>query len=422
MRRSLTVLALLTFPSLVVSLTGCPKDAPSASSEGSAASAPAKAKGKAKQDGKDSPAAPSAAGESAASAAPSAGTKAVAKKPESPQKTAPKALSAEEVKALATYRKALEEGRKATRDKRLADAVLAFDRALVAVPDDARAYGERGYAHILAKEFKLGLADLDKAAAHTGDKKLLAMIWFNYGLAAEGLGDAEKARAAFARSNALNPTKAAKDKLAGKLACDATFDEAGDADEQAFDDWKAAYEAARKDDESLAAWSGDESPKALCGHDWKKGEPCLPRDPSVIAPVAYLYVQTASGKVVRHQLDMAGGRCGGNVEATLVGHGDGVVHVHVATEQGLVVYVQFDEKTREMVDCKDGSDCQSACAEPMHSFHDFFVDDATGKVLLDVVREAKDDAKDPLRVTRAGRAVDVKGAGCDRALTLGAAK
>jgi tetratricopeptide (TPR) repeat protein len=419
MRRSLSVLALLTIPTLVVTLAGCPKDAPSASSEGAAssASAKAKAKAKAKPEAKDSPAAPSDADETAASAAPSAGKQAAAKKAEPPKKSAPKALSADETKALASYRKALEEGRKATRDKKFADAVLAFDKALVAVPDDARAYGERGYAHILAKDFKPGLADLDKAAAHTGEKKLLAMVWFNYGLAAEGLGDAEKARAAFARSNALNPTKAAKDKIAGKLACAATFDEAGDGSEQTFDDWKSAYEAVRKDEETLPAWAGDASPKAMCGDDWKRGEPCLHHSPDIIIATADLYVQTAGGKVVRRQLDLAGGRCGGTVDAKFAGNGDGVVHVRVASEQGISVYVGVN-KAGEIVDCQDGMECQSACAEPMHSFHDLFVDAATGKVLLDVVREAKDGDKDPLTVNRAGKLVDVKGAGCDRSLTL----
>lgn len=412
MRRPLSLLTVLAASTLAVTLAGCPKDAPSASSEGAAASASATSKSNPKAEAKDSPA---ASASSAASAAPSAG-KAAVKKAEPPKKSAPKALSADEAKSLASYRKSLEEGRKATRDKKFADAVAAFDKALVAVPDDARAYGERGYAHILAKEFKQGLADLDLAAAHTGDKKLLAMLWFNYGLAAEGLGDAEKARAAFARSNALNPTKAAKDKIAGKLACAATFDEKDDGAEHSFDDWKSAYEAARKDDETLPAWVDDATPKALCGDAWKKGEPCLHSSPNFMLATADLYVQIAGGKVVRRELDMAGGRCGGAVNAKIAGNGDGVVHVRVDTEQGIPVYVS-ENKAGEIVDCEPGMECMTACGDPGHTFRDLFVDAATGTVLLDVVREADGD-KDPLTVNRAGKLVDVKGAGCDRSMTL----
>lgn len=284
--------------------------------------------------------------------------------------------------------------------------------------DDARAYGERGYARILAKDYKAGLADLDKASSHTADQKLLAEIWFNDGLAAEGLGDAEKARAAFARSNALNPTKAAGDRLAGKAPCAATFDEKGEGrEEKTFADWKAAYDVVQAD-ESLSPWSGDASLAALCGDGWKNGDPCLRMTGDATSAFEYLYVQTASGKVVLRELDMATSRCGASVDATLVGRSDGIVHVRVHTEEGNSVWVGPND-AGEIVDCEDGMQCAGACGEPIPRFHDVFVDQATGRLLLDVVREAKDGGKDPLAVTRSARSVEVKGPGCDRKLTLG---
>jgi tetratricopeptide (TPR) repeat protein len=396
-------------------LGACKDPAPSATSGGAASATAPQKEGKHddKSGLKDPPA------KEVASAAPSGSAPAkTAKKAEAPKKSDPKALSADEKKSLADYQKAMNDGRKATREKKTEDAVAAFDRALKAIPDDARAYGERGYARILAKDWKAGLADLDKAAALTNDKKLLGQIWFNYGLAAEGVGDAEKARAAFARSNAYNPTKAAKDKLAGKAACTATIDEAGDTSAETFDDWKAAYEDLRKHDEGYPAWSGDASMKALCGDAWKKGDVCLSQTPDTFLPTAAVYVQTSDGKVVRHELGMAGGRCGGAVEAKLVDRDGGVAHFQTRVEQGLTVYVGIDPKTNEIVDCKDGMECQSACADPSVSWVDTFVDEATGKVLLSVEREANDAGKDPLTVARAGKDVDVKGAGCDRKVTL----
>lgn len=339
-----------------------------------------------------------------------------AKKAEPPKKSEPKALSADEKKGLAAYQKAMNDGRKATREKKTDDAVAAFDLALKAIPDDARAYGERGYARILAKDFKAGLADLDKAAAHTGDKKLLGQIWFNYGLAAEGVGDAEKARAAFARSNAYNPTKAAKDKLAGKLACAATLDEADDDRAHVYDDWKAAYEAQREDTE-LPEWSGDASLKSLCGDDWKKGQVCVRAGGNWPIWSGRALLQRADGKIVSHDLGVAGGRCGGSVEPKVVDRADGIVHVRTVVEQGLTVYVA-ENKAGEIVDCAEGMDCMSACADPERTFVDSFIEEATGKVLFTVTREAIDGEKDPLAVTRAGKDVEVKGAGCDRKLTL----
>ncbi|HQY64270.1 MAG: hypothetical protein IPF92_04975 [Myxococcales bacterium] len=102
----------------------------------------------------------------------------------------------------------------------LAAAVAAFDAALAALPGDARALSERGYARLLAGKLDAARADLREAEARSKDARLLAQIRFNHGLVAEKLGRADEAKVSVARSNALNPTKAAAAKLAG-AACEA---------------------------------------------------------------------------------------------------------------------------------------------------------------------------------------------------------
>lgn len=122
---------------------------------------------------------------------------------------------------LKRYWTAMGEGRQASVKKSFSEALEAFDRALAALPDDARAYAERGYAQLLAKNYGLAREDFDRAVLRTTDSKLLAQIWFNYGLTAEQEGRPEDARSAFARSNELNPTRAASAKLQGGSTCTA---------------------------------------------------------------------------------------------------------------------------------------------------------------------------------------------------------
>ena len=112
--------------------------------------------------------------------------------------------------------------------KQYSDALAAFGRALDFLPDDARAYAERGYAQLLAKNYALARDDFDRAALRTDDSKLLAQVWFNYGLTAEQEGRPDDARSAFARSNELNPTNAAAAKLQGGSTCTARVSERKD--------------------------------------------------------------------------------------------------------------------------------------------------------------------------------------------------
>lgn len=124
--------------------------------------------------------------------------------------------------AQATYTKSLGEGRKATVAKDYPKAEIAFTDALKAIPGDAHALSERGYARLLAGKFAYAEDDLHAAENSTHDRKLLGAIYFNYGLVAEKQTLPEIARAAFARSNQVNPTAAAKAKLTGQgAACTA---------------------------------------------------------------------------------------------------------------------------------------------------------------------------------------------------------
>jgi Flp pilus assembly protein TadD len=126
---------------------------------------------------------------------------------------------------LKKYWSAMGRGRLATVKKNYGEALDAFSKALDLLPDDARAYAERGYAQLLAKNYQLAREDFDLAVMRTDDPKLLAQIWFNYGLTAEKEGRPEDAQSAFARSNQLNPTKAASDKLEGGSVCTARVGE-----------------------------------------------------------------------------------------------------------------------------------------------------------------------------------------------------
>ena len=165
-------------------------------------------------------AASAAATGSAALAAPSASAAVALASP------APSAVGAAETDnalRLKKYWAAMGQGRQATVKQAFSQALEAFDRALALLPDDARAYAERGYAHLLAKSYAAARDDFDRAALRTDDPVLLAQIWFNYGLTAEQEGRADDARSAFARSDELNHTKAAADKLGGSSRCTARF-------------------------------------------------------------------------------------------------------------------------------------------------------------------------------------------------------
>ncbi|MBL8721458.1 MAG: tetratricopeptide repeat protein [Myxococcales bacterium] len=331
-----------------------------------------------------------------------------------PAKQAPKAADKSKV---AAYWKAMTEGRKATVAKNYDDAAKAFDKALEAIPEDARAISERGYARVLAKDWKAAVADLDKAAARTKDKKLLGQIWFNYGLAAEGQGQKEKARAAFARSNELNPSKAAKAKLGAESVCVATTSSDAPSAATVHDSWKAAYEAMQKEEEALPAWTGEAELSAICQPGWKKDKACAATPVGFMIKNLFLLVPAKDGKIHRYALAMVGGRCGGEIESKIATDTTDLVHLHWRSRQGLPVFVT--EKNGEMVPCGEtDTECSTACGEENDDFGDLFVDKQTGVADAYVGRAGSDDGKDPVMVTLEAPVVKVKGKGCDKELVL----
>lgn len=338
--------------------------------------------------------------------------KPAAKKPkaEPPKKPASKKVEGD---TLTTYWKAMNDGRKATLAKKYDDAYAAFDRALVAMPDDARAISERGYAKLLAKDYVGAVADLDKAVARTKDRKLLGQIYYNYGLAAEAKGDAAAAKAAFARSNEYNPTPAAAKKLGDQPACTAIIAaEAPSASQKTFGSWKEAYESTRKDFAELPAWSSEASTLAsLCSNKWSKGASCVAKLGEFPLFEARLYTPTSDGKVVMFELAVAGGRCGAEIDVKLTSDEGDVAHVSWETRQGISVLLT--EKNGEMVECTEKDDnCMSACGDDEVTYADLFVAKDKGESMLYVGREAEND-KDPIKLSVEMPVVKIKGKGCD---------
>jgi Tetratricopeptide repeat len=129
-----------------------------------------------------------------------------------PRGTGP--LSPTEAKEYEAYLRGLRRGREAAGKGDHAAAIAALSEALTHWRDDARGYSERGYVYWLAKQPTEALADLERARQFGGDKVLRAQIEYNVGLAQKALDKSDEARAAFMRSNELNPTPAAARKVA----------------------------------------------------------------------------------------------------------------------------------------------------------------------------------------------------------------
>ncbi len=123
------------------------------------------------------------------------------------------------------YWTAMIRGRKATIAKRYPDAYAAFDAALVAIPHDARALSEKGYAELLAGDLVGAGEDFDAARSLGEDSKLAAQTWFNIGLLREKQGRAPEAHSAFAASQKLVPSAAAAAKLGAAEVCSAEITE-----------------------------------------------------------------------------------------------------------------------------------------------------------------------------------------------------
>jgi tetratricopeptide (TPR) repeat protein len=113
------------------------------------------------------------------------------------------------------YLKHLVRGRAAARSKRWADAVEAFEAALVVRPLDALALGELGWAAFQSGDFKKARVANSKAVLTAMRPEVKAAALYNLGRTAEAQGDKADAVEFYARSLRLRPNAAVVQRLAG---------------------------------------------------------------------------------------------------------------------------------------------------------------------------------------------------------------
>lgn len=208
--------------------------------------------------------------------------------------------SRDEVAELAAYKRALAAGRAQSAKKDTALAIASFTEALEHEPNDPTALGERGFAK-LDSDVPGAIADLHAAVAAGGPPKLMAQIWFNLGLAHERAGDTEEAEEAFIRSNALNPTAAAKSHIkAAHSDCKTSIDRKRIQGVRAAS-WVALAAAVKKS----AAEDEASAKRALCGAGCTGDPPWVienatTQDGDVIAPHEgeWVYLPAAVAHIV----------------------------------------------------------------------------------------------------------------------------
>jgi tetratricopeptide (TPR) repeat protein len=106
---------------------------------------------------------------------------------------------------LDRYERALAEGRRLHRAREYAAAVKAFEGALAAAPDDARAQSELGWAAFFAGDLGRAEQATRRALAGTDDAELRGSALYNLGRILEARGAADEAIDAYARSMEARP-------------------------------------------------------------------------------------------------------------------------------------------------------------------------------------------------------------------------
>lgn len=123
--------------------------------------------------------------------------------------------------AKADYRAQVAAGHTAQHARKWDDAVAAFTKALVAVPDDPTALTELGWTQYLKGDLAAALAATQKAVGSDGAPEIRGAALYNLGLIVEKQGDKPRAIDAYARSLKLRPNsvvRAALAKLDAKAA------------------------------------------------------------------------------------------------------------------------------------------------------------------------------------------------------------
>ena len=113
-----------------------------------------------------------------------------------------------------SYDQALARGQKLARDKKYPDAMRAFEAALAARPDDARALSELSWVAFRANELDRAKQAAEASVAAAEEPKLKAASLYNLGRVAEAQGDWNEAAKAYKESLKLRPHKAVERRLA----------------------------------------------------------------------------------------------------------------------------------------------------------------------------------------------------------------
>jgi hypothetical protein len=356
-----------------------------------------------------------------ASAAPaSSNAPGKAKKPNTDKKP----LTDAERAQFKAYHAALAQGRKATLAKDYAGAVKAFDAALAQKEGDPRALSERGYARLLAKDWKAAREDLDKSAQGTKDNKLLATIWYNQGLISDALGEAASAQLYFARSNALNPTKAAQSKLDGKSKCSARIDRTEKPGTLASS-WTEAFAQMVDDlkkrggeDPGLQFKSDAEVKRTICENECAGAGPWVVQIGGALMGERFVVAGAPGGKLAVHALpEFAFGICGGELSHEVTT--GALLRVRTQTTSFIRGYVKEVKGT--MVPCDDNDpaeSCFGACAGGLTSEDYAFIDLGKNARVLLVSTDENENGTPVASVRETGGNVSVTGGGCTESIKV----
>jgi tetratricopeptide (TPR) repeat protein len=336
-------------------------------------------------------------------------------------------LSDSEKANLKTYRSSLAAGRKATVDKNYTKAIEAFDAALAARPQDPRALSERGYARLLARDFTAAQDDFEQSARLTSDEKLLASIRYNEGLLAEARGDASAAQTYFARSNALNPTNAARAKLKGQSKCPAEVTKT-QVRGRFVETWKAAWAnltaayAKEHGAEGILEkpTSDAEVKKLICdGGDCRGAGPWVVTYGGPESGVRYFVATAPDNKLALVSLGTYSySSCGGAYKAEILG----ASLYTVRSEETFYIRGGFEREVQgRKVPCDEnepGEDCFSACT-PVDSVRVVqFVDASAPSVVLTVSTDANSAHAPLVTAKESNGTVTISGAGCSESIKL----
>jgi hypothetical protein len=343
-----------------------------------------------------------------------------AKKPN----TEKKPLTEAERAQYKAYHAALAQGRKSTLAKDYPAAIKAFDAALAQKEGDPRALSERGYARLLGKDWKAAREDLDKSAQGTKDNKLLATIWYNQGLISDALGESASAQLYFARSNALNPTKAAQSKLDGKSKCSARLDRTEKPGTLASS-WTEAFSQMVDDlkkrggeDPGLQFKTDIEVKRTICESDCTGSGPWVVQIGGALTGERFVVATAAGSKLAVHALpEFSFGICGGELSHEVTT--GALLRVRTQTTSFIRGYVK--EVKGAMVPCDDGDaaeTCFGACAGGLTSEDYAFIDLGKNARVLLVSTDDNESGAPVATVRETGGTVSVTGGGCTESIKV----